>query len=539
MKDKKKALLPIILLSTVLVICTAILIVNSLTADFLSFGKYILLAVSIASAVGIVCFAFRLVRECKKAKESVPAARSDDTRAKKRSGLFDKSRNDGGELIYKYEQLRIQLEEKIIALQDSLEEAIEKQEAILKKMEKLDPLSSSTDEEYVNYKREYDLLSDIILDLRNKIRQCEDRLHQINAIIDMTKVSMASMEIHVDPKKLEQSEQKMSQVFISYKSPSQHDRSDIYASIMRNISESRELWGSDDVQYRVSEGGGVPFPNSARMRDHDAFCEPADPPKIRDVEFSALSPKTVEKGDFTTVEIVAYEGDYRYVVDKLIENADSETRETVDSPRRIADNTMIKVVLSSPHIEIEDEEITQEWVGRYLVFRFNLEIPEDFDRKKIKLVARVYFNDVIATNLSFSINCEGENSETLDVIRKDVSSAFMSYASEDRAEVVSVIQGMKKVRPDLHIFFDVDSLRSGEDWKKCIMEEIEKSDVLYLCWSQHASESIYVEAEWKYALSLRGVDSIEPIPLVPPSKCPPPKELDSKHFNDRMLYYRM
>ena len=34
----------------------------------------------------------------------------------------------------------------------------------------------------------------------------------------------------------------------------------------------------------------------------------------------------------------------------------------------------------------------------------------------------------------------------------------------------------------------------------------------------------------------QGIESIEPIPIDPPDLCPPPQELQSKHFNDSLLY---
>lgn len=100
-----------------------------------------------------------------------------------------------------------------------------------------------------------------------------------------------------------------------------------------------------------------------------------------------------------------------------------------------------------------------------------------------------------------------------------------------------IVQGMKKVRPELDIFFDVDSLRSGDDWEHALWREIDNRDVLFLCWSKHARDSKWVNAEWRYALTNKGVDCIEPVPIDPPGICPPPAELSRKHFNDKLLYF--
>ena len=118
----------------------------------------------------------------------------------------------------------------------------------------------------------------------------------------------------------------------------------------------------------------------------------------------------------------------------------------------------------------------------------------------------------------------------------DILSAFVSYASQDRHRVAMIIQGMKKARPDMDIFFDVESLRSGDDGETALWTEIDKRDILFLCWSHFAKESKWVDAEWRYALSNKGVDCIEPVPIESPDVCPPPDELTRKHFNDKLLY---
>lgn len=88
----------------------------------------------------------------------------------------------------------------------------------------------------------------------------------------------------------------------------------------------------------------------------------------------------------------------------------------------------------------------------------------------------------------------------------------------------------------MDIFFDVESLRSGDDWENALWHEIDKRDVLFLCWSKSARDSQWVDAEWRYALKQKGPECIEPVPIDPPGVCPPPKELSKKHFNDKLLY---
>ena len=60
--------------------------------------------------------------------------------------------------------------------------------------------------------------------------------------------------------------------------------------------------------------------------------------------------------------------------------------------------------------------------------------------------------------------------------------------------------------------------------------------MFYLFWSKAASDSEWVEKEWRTALRFRGIDYIDPVPLISPKDVPPPEELgDELHFNDWVL----
>ena len=254
------------------------------------------------------------------------------------------------------------------------------------------------------------------------------------------------------------------------------------------------------------------------------------------VQFSAVAPKTFVKGDYSVIEILMYEEAFRHVVQEAIDNADDPVKETKSGFLTAEREAEITVMISSPDFEIEDNTESQIWKGGYLSFSFAVEVPEQYKKRQILFVASVYINDIIATRLKFVAKCKSLIEQKIEVTREDVLSAFVSYASQDRNRVAMIIQGMKKARPDMDIFFDVDSLRSGDDWEKALWREIDKRDVLFLCWSKYARDSKWVDAEWRYAFKNKGPDSIEPVPIDPPGSCPPPDELSRKHFNDKLLY---
>lgn len=254
------------------------------------------------------------------------------------------------------------------------------------------------------------------------------------------------------------------------------------------------------------------------------------------VQFSAIAPKTFVKGDYLVIEIMMYEETFRHIVQEAIANADDPVKETKSGVLTAEREAKITVMLSSPDIDIEDNIESQIWQGDYLNFSFAVEVPEQYTKRQILFVASVYINDIIATRLKFVAKCKTLVEQKIEVTREDVLSAFVSYVSQDRNRVAMIIQGMKKARPDMDIFFDVDSLRSGDDWEKSLWREIDKRDVLFLCWSKYARDSKWVDAEWRYALKNKGADSIESVPIDPPGSCPPPDELSRKHFNDKLLY---
>ena len=258
---------------------------------------------------------------------------------------------------------------------------------------------------------------------------------------------------------------------------------------------------------------------------------------LKRVRFSGIAPKCFVKGEYSMIEIAMYEDSFKHIVEKIKADRGENVQETVASPMSVKDNTKVRVVLSSSDVEVDCDE-TQEWTGEYLLFSLPVKIPENYGQKQVFFTAKVYFDGVPATNLKFIVKCTTFREQKLKLIREDLLSAFISYAREDRERVATIIQGMRKARPDMDIFFDIESLHSGDEWERVLRKEIDERDVLFLCWSQFAKASKWVDMEWRYALQTKGIDTIEPIPLEPPDECPPPKELSSKHFNDTMLLYK-
>ena len=104
------------------------------------------------------------------------------------------------------------------------------------------------------------------------------------------------------------------------------------------------------------------------------------------------------------------------------------------------------------------------------------------------------------------MKCQDNKVQKPEMKRRDIHSAFVSYSRKDISQVAFVMMGIRKARPDLEMFFDVESMHSGEDWEKRIKREIDEKDILFLCWSVHASKSVWVDREWRYAYAKKGAD---------------------------------
>jgi hypothetical protein len=116
------------------------------------------------------------------------------------------------------------------------------------------------------------------------------------------------------------------------------------------------------------------------------------------------------------------------------------------------------------------------------------------------------------------------------------TSAFASYASPDRREVLGRIRSLQ-IFTGIDVFLDNLSIRPGERWKPTLDTEIRKRDVFWLFWSRNAKDSEWVEWEWRTALASKSLAGIQPHPLEPAEIAPPPKELSDLQFGAMYEWY--
>ncbi|MGA8507148.1 MAG: toll/interleukin-1 receptor domain-containing protein [Candidatus Sulfotelmatobacter sp.] len=207
---------------------------------------------------------------------------------------------------------------------------------------------------------------------------------------------------------------------------------------------------------------------------------------------------------------------------------------------KVVPGSVLAVQVHSPDLDVSRPVRPFTWNGQETWESFDCSLRAGIDRYFVTGSAIMTLYGLLIAEVRFELYVAKELEPTPQDVSSGVNSpstAFASYASADRIEVMRSVQGISKGAPHLEIFVDVDALRSADDWKEKISAYISTSDILYLFWSTAASQSKWVDSEWRMGVSQKGVRFIDPFPLESPSVVPPPAELSSLHFNDRYLIH--
>jgi hypothetical protein len=78
---------------------------------------------------------------------------------------------------------------------------------------------------------------------------------------------------------------------------------------------------------------------------------------------------------------------------------------------------------------------------------------------------------------------------------------FMSYSREDSALVRPLVDALRRL--GYSVFFDLESIKVGDPWKRRLETSIRQSRALALCWSTQAKRSEFVQFEYAKAEALR------------------------------------
>jgi hypothetical protein len=292
---------------------------------------------------------------------------------------------------------------------------------------------------------------------------------------------------------------------------------------------SAELAASKVKQHQLEEAMAVVIsqrePEETRRRDR--------------VWFAAFAPRTVAPGATFLLDIWAHTLEQSGVVAAIAKELTRSQKIGVKAGIDVRRGTIVALEISIPTFNATGVDC-MVWAGEPVNASFPVLVPENAHPGSHSGSAAISVAGLRIAELWFSLTVGAEASENpgeLPIGIRQFRSAFASYATSERAEVLARLQGIKKVAPDMQVFLDVLSLRSGDHWQEALAREVPTKDVFYLFWSQAAAASEWVAREWSLALTKRGLTYIDPVPLQDPRHAPPPDELSDLHFNDAYLAY--
>jgi len=230
-------------------------------------------------------------------------------------------------------------------------------------------------------------------------------------------------------------------------------------------------------------------------------------------------------------------------------DANARRRDSVELDEPIERGQELAFELTMRGLEVQEPATMRlVWKGKPKSVKFDVHVPEDCQPKSVTGTVSVYYLSVPIGSLRFKLDIiprgQAEGAATRPSFPeqkfKRYRYAFISYASEDRAEVLRRVQVLPLVA--IEYFHDITSLDPGDRWAKKLYGEIDKSDVFFLFWSKAARDSEWVEKEVLYAIGRKHGDEdaapdIKPVILEGPPPVVPPDSLRSLHFNDKMMYF--
>lgn len=285
------------------------------------------------------------------------------------------------------------------------------------------------------------------------------------------------------------------------------------------------------------------------MGDEGMAAQAEEPEE--EVSSTVYAPTEAPPGDSFLVQVFVHLPEQAALLDELAKEADdaAKQRMTAKLKKKIRRGTELAFHLTMPGLEIDEAVQSCTWEGEPVWVQFGVTIPQE--RKPGNLIGTVVVSEssIPIGHLKFKFKITGTTpQETPAPVSEPLPAgsmvrykqAFISYTSQDRAEVLKRVQMLNLVK--VKFFQDLLTLEPGDSWEKMLYQYIDQSDVFYLFWSKAASESKWVRKEIEYAIKRKAGNEetspeIVPVIIEGPPAARPPEDLSFLHFNDKFIYF--
>lgn len=262
---------------------------------------------------------------------------------------------------------------------------------------------------------------------------------------------------------------------------------------------------------------------------------------IDPVDCTVFAPPRVCAGYTFMVQVMVHLPSQGGKAKKLAKEFDTEAerRGYTSLGVNVERGSRLMIDLSIPGLEIDQRLRCFTWQGRMGIVQFRVGVPRNHPSERLFGTVMVSQEQIPLGQITFKLDVDQiSNDFSLQAISTDqvkvFESFFISYASEDRPEVLKRCQMLKRLGKSF--FQDLLDLDPGDRWEQKLYRKIDECDAVLLFWSSKAKESKYVIQECQYTIANKGLDHLLPVIIEgpPPVKLPP--ELGNLHMNDWLLY---
>jgi hypothetical protein len=343
----------------------------------------------------------------------------------------------------------------------------------------------------------------------------------------------------------------------------------IAPSRLRNLDDAPEDNASVLLSMHMGEptGAGSTPPTAFLMdtaRHIEGRARKILRPSAEDVICSVFAPPQVRRGSDIYIQAFLHLAESVMLAALMAAEADPTANRRGSATLRtpIRRDSIVQFYLESPALIVRSAWQEIAWQGRPARVLFDVQVPSALVAASVEAVLHVGLDNIPVGEIAFILHID-ERIELANrpralptlatafvaqpQLRSDEPStplpvgtsasryerAFISYSRRDFSLVSSFAEGLgeKGITPCV----DVSSLEPGDEWAQALPAHINRADVFYLMWSDHAARSTYVDWEARCAVGLYRQDRqpkrphIKPIPLHQPWP-EPPEYLRPFHF---------
>lgn len=304
-------------------------------------------------------------------------------------------------------------------------------------------------------------------------------------------------------------------------------------------SEPVQMDYEPEVIKRIAESLGLSAEPSAESLAPSVLVAKVD--EVKPVVLGASAPQEVKPGEEFIANFLAYLPEFERTVRKVLKKQSSRAEMRPGLEKCLwKKGTKVQVFLSADKILLDSAEEEFEWDGEYKILSFDVKVPKKTQEGPVVLKFEVIIAGIRVAKLRAEVAVKKitTSRSKITVTGKPASTAFASYASEDRERVTERLAALR-IHAGIDVYMDHLSLIPNKDWEEQLALAIESREIFLLFWSKEAEKSKWVKWEWQRAFELekqRGIPGFEIHPLENGIK--PPKKLGHLHFGDVYMTIR-